>query len=63
MCSSVGRMWRKLFCFMQQVLYCSVSETAPDTQCMRSWADPIANMDTVERSEISGNLFSCFSRL
>ena len=58
MCSSVGSMWRKLFCFMQQVLYCSVSETAPDTQRMRSWADPIANVDTVEKREISGKLFS-----
>jgi hypothetical protein len=32
-------MWRKLFCYVQQVLYCCVSETAPDTQCMRSWTD------------------------
>jgi len=31
---------------MQQVLYCSVSETAPDTHCMRSWTDPIANVNT-----------------
>jgi hypothetical protein len=63
MCSIVGSMWRKLFCFMQHVLYCSVSETAHGTQCMRICADPIANMDTVGRREISGNLFSCFSRL
>jgi hypothetical protein len=39
------------------VLYCSVSETAPDTQCMRSWAEPIANVDTVEMREISGKIF------
>jgi len=36
---------------MQQVLYCSVSETAPDTHCMRSWTDPIANVDTVGREK------------
>ena len=35
-----------LFCFMQQAPYCSVSETAPDTQCVRSWADSIANVDS-----------------
>ena len=50
-----------IICFMQQMLYSSVSETAPDTQCMRSWAEPIANVDTVERREISDKIFSLFS--
>jgi len=36
---------------MQQVLYCSVSETAPDTHCMRRGTDLIANVDTVEREK------------
>ena len=63
MCSIVGSMWRKLFCFMQQVLYGSVSETAPDTQCMRSCADPTANVDTVEKREISGKILSFFVKL
>jgi len=56
-------MWRKLFCFMQQLLYCSVSEQPLIPFCMRSWTDPIPNVDTVEKREISGNLFSSFSRL
>jgi len=43
---------------MQQVLYCSVSETAPDTHCMGSWADPMANVDNVEWREITGKIFS-----
>jgi len=43
---------------MQQLLYCSVSETAPDTQCIRSWTDPIANMDTVEMRENTENYFT-----
>jgi len=46
-----------LFCYVQQVLYCSVSETASDTQCMRSWTDPKANVDTVERGETLENSF------
>jgi len=46
---------------MQQVLYCSVNETAPDNQYMRSWAEPIANVVTVERREISAQIFSFFS--
>jgi hypothetical protein len=45
------------------VLYCSVSETAPDTHCVRSWADPIENVDIVEKIEISGKTFSGFCRL
>jgi hypothetical protein len=48
---------------MEQVLYCSVSETAPDTQCMRSWAEPIANVDTVARREISEKIFSFFLKI
>jgi len=48
---------------MQQVLYCSVSETAHGTPCVRSCADPIANVDIVERREISGKIFSGFSRI
>ena len=38
-------------------------ETVPDTHRMGNWADPIANVDTGEGRENSGNLFSCFSRL
>jgi hypothetical protein len=30
---------------------------------MRSWADPVANVDIVEKKEISGKIFSGFSRL
>ena len=51
-------MWRKLFCYVQQVLYCSVSETASDTQCMRNWTDRRANMDAVERRENLENSFT-----
>jgi len=30
---------------------------------MRSWADPVANVDTVEKREISGKIFYFFSKL
>jgi hypothetical protein len=30
---------------------------------MRSWADPIENVDTVERREHSGKIFSLFLKL
>jgi hypothetical protein len=60
---SIGTIWKKLLCFMQDMLYCPPSETALDSNCVRNCAALIAHVDTVERREISGNLFSCFSRL